>query len=148
MQIRYEIREAWREQAFGIEPNIAITLGMGLPTTAERLNTDATEFLNQIQRRALGPRWSKKPASIRINAVGFHEHPLSNPHMHIAAAAGDRVAERIVLDGSRYWKAIRPAGDFWAQRIENLDGYIAYITKDAITQQAWDDVFVYASRDL
>ncbi|MNC77644.1 hypothetical protein D3C75_1296500 [compost metagenome] len=41
------------------------------------------------------------------------------------------IAERLMVDGGRVWKAIRPAGDYYAEPIEDVARYASYITKDA-----------------
>lgn len=147
MWIRNEVRGAWRKLVLDIQPTMAITLGIGLQTTAERLNRDAELLFNRVQRRAYGPRWFKQPASERISAIGFHEHPDSNRHMHVALAGGYRVCERLMLDGSRFWKDIRTAGDFYVEPIGNVEGYADYITKDARSERSWETVYVYRPAD-
>lgn len=141
-----DLHEAWRTLTTDMKANMAITLGMGLSTSAERLNRDATHFFNIVQRKAWGSRWPRRPQRQLIRAIGFHEHPETNRHIHIAAYVPDRVAERLVVDGCRIWKSLRPAGDYYAERIEDVKRYSSYVTKDAWSTASQDDVFVYASR--
>lgn len=139
------VRRAWRDCVLQIQPELAFTLGAGLSTNPERLNRDAARFLNKVQRRAYGPRWAKVPLERPIEAVGFHELVDGNHHMHMAAAGPYEFRERLMLDGSRLWKATRIAGDFWCDIISREEGYARYITKAARSQQSLDWVFVYRS---
>lgn len=141
---RQEMRRAWAQLAADRKPNIAFTLGMGLSTTADRLNRDAMVFLNRIERRANGPRWASRPNDMRIWALGFHEKRQSNWHLQAIGFAAPKIAERLVLDGSRIWKDVRMAGDYWADRIEDQAAYSRYVSKETWNEQAWADVFVYA----
>ncbi|MNS15564.1 hypothetical protein D3C72_472010 [compost metagenome] len=141
-----DLHDAWRALTADMKPNMAITLGMGLPTSAAQLNRDATHFFNTIQKKAWGPRWFDHPQRHLIRAVGFHEHPETNRHIHLAAHVPYRIAERLILDGCRIWKSIRPAGDYFAERIEDVERYGSYITKDAWSTASRDDIFIYASR--
>lgn len=141
----FELHDAWRTLSTDMKPNMAITLGMGLSTSAAQLNRDATHFFNIIQRKAWGPRWTDHPQRHLIRAIGFHEHPDSNRHVHIAMRAPYAIAERLVLDGCRLWKSIRPAGDYYAKRVEDMERYGSYITKDAWSRASQDDIFIYAS---
>lgn len=137
------MRRAWRDCVLQIEPDIAVTLGAGFPTTTDRMNKAAARFLNKVQRRAYGPRWAKIALEQPIEVVGFHELVESNHHMHLAAAGPYEFRERLMLDGSRLWKATRTAGDFWVELIERAEGYSGYITKAARSQASIESVFVY-----
>lgn len=144
MTFRNEMREAWAQFAADRRPNIAFTLGMGMSTTADRLNRDAKVFLNRIERRANGPRWSSRPSELRIWALGFHEKRQTNWHLQAIGYAAPKIADRLVVDGSRIWKEIRMAGDYWAARVESESAYSRYVSKEAWTEEAWGDVFVYS----
>jgi hypothetical protein len=138
-----KMRRAWKELVLQIKPEIAVTLGAGLPTTTDRLNKDAVRFLNKVQRRAYGPRWAKITLDQPIEAIGFHELIDGNHHMHLAAAGPYEFRERLMLDGRRLWKATRVAGDYWDDVIDRADGYAGYITKAARSQTSIESVFVY-----
>ncbi len=145
--LEYDLQKAWRAHLADMKPNMALTLGMGLTTSASQLNRDATHFFNIVQRKAWGPRWYNNPERHLIKAVGFHEHPASNRHMHIAAHVPYAISERLMVEGCRVWKSIRPAGDYYSDPIDDVGRYASYISKDAWSKASQDDIYIYASRE-
>ncbi len=141
-------RDAWIRLVEELQPNLAITLGMGLNCRPETLNKAAKELCCRIERQALRARWSEKPKADRLWAIGFHEHPNSNRHVHIAARAPDRHADRFMTNGNATWREVRASGDFYCEPIENVPAYARYITKDLWKADTLDDVFLFVPRSI
>jgi len=141
-------RDAWILMIEELRPNLAITLGMGHDCRPETLNKAAKELCCRIERRALGALWSDKPRADRVWAIGFHEHPNSNRHLHIAARAPDRHADRLMTDGNATWRKVRPSGDWYCEPIENVSAYARYITKDLWKADSLDDAFLYVPSSI
>ena len=141
-----EIRDAWIRLLEDLRPTMAVTLGSGLNCGAAVLNRDALRFCCALERKVLGARWSEKPAERRIIAVGFHEHPNSNRHIHLAVAAPPAHESRLMTDGNRLWRKARSCGDFYCEPIKTVEGYVRYITKDLRLSYEVDDLFTYVPR--
>ncbi|MBX9574043.1 MAG: hypothetical protein K2X07_00190 [Caulobacteraceae bacterium] len=143
---RSEIREAWIRLVEELNPTMAVTLGSGLNCTAAPLNRDAKRFCCALERKVLGAAWSEKPSDERMTAIGFHEHPSSNRHMHLAVAAPFAHEGRLMTDGNRLWRKMRSCGDFYCEPIENVAAYARYITKDVGLAYEPEDIFIYVPR--
>lgn len=143
-----EIRDGWIQLVEDLRPTMAVTLGSGLNCGAAALNRDARRFCCALERKVLGAGWSDKPADDRMTAIGFHEHPSSNRHIHLAIAAPFAHEGRLMTDGNRVWRKVRRCGDFYCEPIKNVAAYARYITKDVGLAYDADDIFTYVPRPL
>jgi hypothetical protein len=139
-------RDAWIKVVEDLRPNLAVTLGMGLNARPQTLNKAAKELCCRIERKALGARWAQKPRQDRLWAVGFHEHPNSNRHIHVAVHAPDRHADWLMTNGNSIWREIRASGDWYCEPLESPAAYARYITKDLWKADTLDDIFIYVPR--
>lgn len=142
-----QIRDALIRMIIANQPTIAITLGAGHPLSAHAFNKAAKEFCCRIERKANGARWVDKPADLRMRAIGFHEHPNSNQHMHASVSGGSTIEDALIVHGNRAWRATRPSGDYYCEPIRDVEAYARYITKDIWKTDDLDGVFLYAPRD-
>jgi hypothetical protein len=128
-----------------INPNCGLTLGEGRTINPITMDGKIRHYLNCVQRRQLGRRWSELSAASRLTAIGFRERGLDHGHWHLMVAASPDVA--LALSISRdIWAKVRPAGDWWFGFLEKEAAYASYITKELYTAETQNNVFIYTPR--
>lgn len=126
-------------------PPLSITLGANRIVQVARLRMNATHFFNRVHRDCYGTRWYKKDPDLLAEAIGFLEHPNSNPHFHIAVNAPDRVLDRLV-NSEAIWKGVQPGGHFHYSVPKSQEAFSRYVTKDAWSSQSQAEIFLYSRR--
>lgn len=131
----------------GRESPLTITLGANREFSALRLRSNATDFFNRVHRKCYGTRWMDKNPDLLAEAIGFLEHPHSNPHYHIAVNAPDRTLGQLV-NAEAIWTKIQPGGHFHYSVIRSDEAFSRYVTKDAWSQRSQDEIFLYSRRQV
>lgn len=77
-----ELRAAYVDLCRGIDVQYSVTLASNQDGTIAGIRKRARDFCARMDRKLLGPSWSKKPAEQRTDGVFFIEHVASNIHLH------------------------------------------------------------------
>jgi len=142
---RVEIRYAFVQWLRDIRPNIFLTLAIRPHTSYITFGRQADKLINQMLQRAHGRGWSDQPKSIRPKAIGFLEHPYSNPHFHVMLRGDREFHEALVEHGPKLWRKLMNGGAFNVQTIRSEDDVIGYCLKEQVTLDRFMSAYVYSA---
>lgn len=137
---RKKERRAYERTVVAMAPTIAVMLGGGRWQNIERLHRAADDFRAAVNRKAYGPRWSKRQDHELVFGLAFTEKVLTNVHLHCALVADDRASEILVMKGEQLWKRLVPGGAYDAAPIRSARAYARYITKELWSEDAFDRI--------
>lgn len=107
--------------------------------TLERMTRTLREFDSRLNRRLLGPKWTKKPER-HIQWDAFAEKIDTHGHWHLLATVGLIDIGKFTLVANEAWRSLRGTDisekGFKADVIYNICGLADYVTKE------FDDTYV------
>lgn len=137
-------RAHWLCMLKELTPNYFLTFNFGYAVRSIDADKPMRAFFCALQREAFGRDWASQFSRDWPVAVGFLEHPDTNPHYHVLARISAELASVLESDGQRLWKRIRRRGQLHIEEIRNPDRVHSYCTKRLATRQRFDDVFVFS----
>jgi hypothetical protein len=136
------LRKAYIDWLLSLEPTYFVTFNFGYKVSAATANYAIKGLCGQIERLALGRNYTKHRGSHRLVAVGFPEHPDSNPHWHAVVRASEDMALPLDWCGPVIWAELQPRGQLCAEPIEDRQKVISYSTK-RLSEAAIENVIFY-----
>jgi len=136
------VRE-YRDFFASINPNVYPTFNFGYPVSIEVGQGALVHFFNCLQRGVHGRAWHKRITDQPTIALGFWEHPDSNPHCHVVVAASNQEWRWLLNYGNDCWLEQQKRGQLDFSKIDSREKVISYITKEIGKPDSQERLFVY-----
>lgn len=118
----------------GMDFNVAIHLFFNSDVSLPKAGRVVTQCFRDVDRKLLGTRFHKKPASRRTTGVILFEHLQTNLHAHgLLRVPTDRLAQFAELfpaNGRGIWTDCWPSGSQTSAMLYDTAGFAHYITKE------------------
>lgn len=127
LEIQPEARK-WLEQR---QFNYFVTANFNSDTLYESSRTALRDWHAFLDRKLLGPGWSKMSAGRRTSFIAFVEHPESNLHFHMMLQTSSPQGFPHIAEG--IWEKLVPAGSLdvrFLKTDEDKNRAAVYATKD------------------
>lgn len=138
---RRELRAAYVGLCRSIDVQYFVTLATNQDGTIPGIRKRAKDFCARMDRKLLGPSWSKKPAEERTDGVFFVEHVRSNIHLHGLLRFPSGTREGLPMTSALVWKKLCPSGTIDFQPINDLPHGVAYCMKELLLPGHTDEQF-------
>jgi hypothetical protein len=125
------------------KPNLFLTLTLPLNQDFVRFHTQADKFMGSIMQRAYGREWPKRSYRIRPFAMGFLEHPHTNPHYHILIHANVTVTDALLNYSQDMWARFMKFDHVHIEHIINDRDAISYCSKEQITLEHFASAWIW-----
>ncbi len=136
-----ELRTAYVEMCQGLDLQYFVTLATNQDGTIQGIRKRAKDFCARMDRKLLGPGWSKKQADERTDGVFFIEHVASNIHLHGFLRFPAGTQEGLRMTSALVWKKLCPSGTIDFQPINDLPHGVAYCMKELLLPGYTDEQF-------
>ncbi|MFK4767099.1 hypothetical protein [Rhizobium sp. ZW T2_16] len=127
---RNALRSAHIELIESFNPNAFVTLALNKTSSVEEVTRLIGKFCGMMDRKLLGHKWHRLPASDRSDGIFFIEHTRTNIHAHgiIRFPTSDflDLARKTILT----WNCLTEAGTVDFQVITDLERLGRYCTKE------------------
>jgi hypothetical protein len=124
-------------------PNVSYTFNFGYLIRPDKAQTCMKTFMNAVQDKVYGRDWAKQTNREWPYAMGFFEHPDTNPHYHVLARLDQKLVRYIETQGNDIWRNIARRGQLDVKDVYAPDGIWSYVTKRLAEHETFDDVWVY-----
>jgi hypothetical protein len=136
-------RRAFMEWVLQNRPNLFLTLTLAPQHDFIKCHTQADKLMGSIMQCAYSHDWTKRPARTWPFALGFLEHPYTNPHFHILIRANPRVTKVIRNRSQDIWARLMTHDDVFIEPIWDANGVVRYCTKEQISLDHFASAWVW-----
>lgn len=136
-----ELRAAYVDLCRGIDVQYFVTLASNQDGTIPGMRKRARDFCARMDRKLLGPSWSKRPAGQRTDGVFFIEHVASNIHLHGLLRFPSGAEDGLRMTSALIWNKICPSGTIDFQSIYDLPRGVTYCMKELLLPGYSDEQF-------
>ena len=143
MLTRNALLPEYRAFLASIDPTVYPTFNFGYPVSIEVGQGSLVHFFNCLQRGVHGRQWHKRNTDQPMMALGFWEHPYTNPHCHVVVAASDQKWRWLLNYGKGCCLEQQKRGQLDFSKIESREKVISYITKEVSKPDSQERMFVY-----
>jgi hypothetical protein len=119
MLTRDALLPEYRDFLASINPSVHPTFNFGYPVSIEVGQGSLVHFFNRLQRGVHGRGWYKRNTDQPMIALGFWEHPDSNPHCHVVVAASELEWKGLLNNGKDCWLEQQKRGQLDFSKIES-----------------------------
>ena len=143
MLTRNALVPEYRDFLASINPNVYPTFNFGYPVSIEVGQGSLVHFLIASKGECMAANWHKRNTDQPMIALGFWEHPDTNPHCHVVVAASDQEWRWLLNYGKDCWLEQQKRGQLDFSKIESREKVISYITKEISKPDSQERMFVY-----
>lgn len=142
-KFREAVADMLRSEARNNKSSFALTLAFNRPVTSLSSHRTIMHFSALIDRQCLGPRYHLVNRDRRMSGLMVNEYGRSygKYHLHGIASVMPRFEDKFLTLAKKKWKQASVHGTISVKPIDDLEGWVDYVLKNA-TEKELDD-FVY-----